>query len=152
MEVYLIYASTSGNVETVMECVSHVLGRHGFETFLCRSEQTNIEVVKKNKKFIFATSTWEHGLLNPFFDKLYEQMQTISCMGKEAAFVGLGDRRYEPVLFCEGMEKVRRLFVKVGGVEVEKALKIQGEPYDLLELTVEPWAVSVSKLLSKHHA
>jgi flavodoxin len=151
MDVYFIYASTSGNVEIVVEFVSQIFRKKGLGTILCRSEQTNVDVVSKNHKFVFATSTWEHGRLNPFFDHLQEQMQTIDCLGKEAAFVGLGDRRYEPVLFCEGIEEVRRLWTKIGGRQIAKTLKIEGEPYNQLDPIVKPWAEAVERGWAKEH-
>lgn len=151
MEVYLIYASTSGNVEATVEYVSKILRMKGFETILCRAEQTHIEVITKNDKFIFATSTWEHGRLNPFFDELYNKMQKIDGKGKEAAFMGLGDRRYEPVLFCEGVEKVCRLWSKIGGSQIEETIKIQGEPYEQLNSLVAPWVNKIAQEWGKQN-
>jgi flavodoxin len=150
MDINLIYASTSGNVELVMETVTGVLNEQGFQTHLSRAEQTALEVVVQNKVFVFGTSTWEHGALNPFFVKLIEEMATIDCHGKQAAFVGLGDSRYEPVLFCEGMEKVRRVWLQQGGQEATVALKIQGEPYHQLELKVIPWATRLAATWKNH--
>ena len=151
MQIYLIYASTSGNVEVTMEYVSGFLKRQGFEVFLKRAEQTPIETIEKNKKFVFGTSTWQHGNLNPFFMRLYEEMKTKDFSGKQAAFVGLGDRRYEPILFCEGIIKIRHLFLKNGGEEVGSYLKIQGEPYGQLNLVVAPWAAMLSKTWANYH-
>ena len=104
-----------------------------------RAEQTTIATIQKNTKFIFATSTWEHGKLNPFFAHLFEQMKDLSFKGKSAGFVGLGDTRYEPVLFCEGIQIVRDLWLQRGGEEIGSMLKIQGEPYSKLQNVVDPW-------------
>ncbi len=151
MGIYLIYASTSGNVEVTMEYVSGFFKKQGFEVFLKRAEQTPIEVIEKHKKFVFGTSTWMHGNLNPFFTKLYEEMQKKDFSGKQAAFIGLGDRRYEPILFCEGMIKIRNLWLKNGGEEVGSYLKIQGEPYGQLNSVVAPWANMLSKTWANYH-
>ena len=67
-------------------------------------------------------------------------MQAESFKNKQAAFAGLGDRRYEPLLFCEGMETLRKVWLKNGGEEVCAPLKIQGEPYEQLNSVVTPWA------------
>lgn len=151
MGIYLIYASTSGNVEVTMEYVSGFLKKRGFEVFLSRAERTPIEVIEKHKKFVFGTSTWQHGNLNPFFMKLYEEMKNLDFRGKQAAFVGLGDRRYEPILFCEGIVKIRHLFLKNGGEEVGNYLKIQGEPYGQLNSVVAPWAAMLSNTWANYH-
>lgn len=151
MGIYIIYASTSGNVEVTMEYISGFLHKGGFEVFLSRAEQTPIETIEKHKRFVFGTSTWQHGNLNPFFMKIYEKMKTVDFRGKQAAFVGLGDRRYEPILFCEGIIKVRHLFLKNGGEEVGNYLKIQGEPYGQLNSVVAPWASMLSKTWANYH-
>lgn len=140
MQIYLIYASTSGNVEVCMEFVAKMLKKSGKKVALLRSEITQIETIKRHQKFVFGTSTWEHGLLNPFFENLWQEMQKESFVEKQAAFIGLGDKRYEPVLFCEGIEKIKRLWLKKGGQEIGTTLKIQGEPYDQLNSKVAPWA------------
>ena len=148
--IHMIYASTSGNVELVMETISDVLQSKGLHTTLSRAERTAPEVITLNDTFILGTSTWEHGKLNPFFAKMYEAMKTIGCRGKQAAFVGLGDRRYEPVLFCEGMEQVRRLWLHQGGKEIGERLRIQGEPYGQLEKIVKPWAEGIVQQMRNH--
>ena len=152
MDIYLIYASTSGNVEIVMESIGNTLLSRGFKTTLCRAEETSIEVVGEHHKFVLGTSTWEHGRLNPFFAHLYEQLKTLDCQGKQAAFVGLGDRRYEPVLFCEGIEKIRRLWLQEGGYEISTVLKIQGEPYAQIGSVVKPWTGVVAETFNSYHA
>lgn len=146
--IHLIYASTSGNVELVMQHIATVLEQQGFIAKLHRAEQTPIEVLADNQTFILGTSTWEHGALNPFFQKLYDQMKQTQFAGKQAAFVGLGDRRYEPVLFCEGMEKVRKVWLSNGGEEILQSFKLNGEPYALLEVLVTPWATKLAVALN----
>ena len=152
MKINLVYASASGNVEVVMETVAKVLRQNGFEIVLNRAEKTPIKTIKNNKYFVFGTSTWNHGQLNPFFQKLYEAMQSENFQNKEAAFVGLGDRRYEPVLFCEGIEKIHVLWSKNGGMEKGTVLKIQGEPYEILDSQVEPWASKLAQFWKSHRA
>jgi len=152
MDIHLIYASTSGNVEIVMETIAKILKDKEFKVFLSRAEETKPQTVKNNQRFIFGTSTWNHGRLNPFFDNLVEKMQSINCHNKQAAFVGLGDRRYEPVLFCEGIEKIRKLWLTKGGEQITTTLKINGEPYAQLETIIAPWALTTAQSWTHHHA
>lgn len=152
MLINIVYASTSGNVEATVEQVAKILKTRGIESVLNRAEKTPIEVIIKNKFFIFATSTWEHGKLNPYFEHLYTAMSDLNLRGKQAAFIGLGDVRYEPVLFCEGMEKVRDLWLKNGGEEIGNRLRINGEPYDKFLPLVEPWTDLFTKTLAIHNA
>lgn len=151
-DLTFIFASTSGNVETVVDRVAEVLTREGWTTSKHRAEETPLEVITQNHHFVFATSTWEHGVLNPFFAKLYKEMQKADFSGKQAGFIGLGDRRYEPVLFCEGMETVRRTWLANKGAELQEALKINGEPYALLDSVVTPWALKLNQSLKQQQS
>ncbi len=143
MPIVIIYASTSGNVEIVCQTIAKILKKKGFDSVLSRAEATDIELIRTNKHFIFGTSTWEHGRINPFFDKLVLQMKNENFREKKAAFVGLGDKRYEPVLFCHGIEELYRLWLINGGDRIGKTLLIAGEPYGQLDTTVVSWAESI---------
>lgn len=145
MGIFLIYASTSGNVEATMEFIGNILRYMGFDVNLKRSEETGVETIIKHQRFVFGTSTWEHGRLNPFFENLYDSMQKHSFENKQAAFVGLGDDRYEPVFFCKGIDDVRDLWLEKGGQETGTTLKIQGEPYEQLNTVAAPWANALAK-------
>lgn len=140
--IQIVYASTSGNVELVCEEISKILSSNGIENQLHRSEITSIDLIKENNMFILATSTWEHGEINPFFARLYNEMKEIDLKGKVAGFVGLGDIRYEPVQFCEGMNILRRSFIEKGGTELFHALRINGDPHDQIDNHVKPWVDS----------
>jgi flavodoxin len=139
MHIHAIYASTSGNVETVVEKVAELLRAKNIEVELHRAEQTDSSIFNQGEHFFLATSTWEHGVLNPFFQKLHKEMMKLSFSGKTAFFVGLGDTRYEPVRFCEGMDILKTTWLDNGGQEWGHALKINGEPYHQLETTVAKW-------------
>src|SRR5690606_34796197 len=97
--------------------------------------------------FIFATSTWEHGEINPFFNKLLAEMQNTNFSGKKAGFIGLGDTRYEPVYFCQGIKIIHKLVTDKGGEEIGDTMFINGEPYQLLETHVNDWALNFIKLI-----
>lgn len=148
MDIHAIYASTSGNVEKVVETVAGILRAGGHTVTLHRAEQTPIELVTANSCFILATSTWEHGVINPFFKPLLEALKSTNCQGKRAAFIGLGDRRYEPVLFTEGMSILRNTWLQQGGQEIGEPLRMQGEPYAQIEYVVKPWTTSIMEALS----
>jgi flavodoxin len=135
----IIYASTSGNVEAVVEKVSEILTAHKISNTLHRAEQTPIDLIKENSQFLFATSTWEHGALNPFFTRLLKEMTELNLTGKSAGFIGLGDTRYEPVYFCQGIKIVKEEFFGKGGSEIYQTLYINGEPYEHLDTTVTDW-------------
>jgi flavodoxin len=138
--IHFIYASTSGNVEFVMDQIAQDWRAQGVEVIMLRAEQTHLDAIKNNQLFVFATSTWEHGVLNPFFDRLVKEMKELDCSDKYAAFVGLGDIRYEPVLFCHGMIQLEEFWQKLGGQVVGHHIKINGEPFEQIDKIVKPWS------------
>lgn len=147
--IHAIYASTSGNTELVIERIAETWKQQGLAVELHRAEQTDPEVIKQNSLFLLGTSTWEHGQLNPFFKKLFDALKEIDCINKSAFFVGLGDMRYEPVLFCGGMELLKERWLSRQGVQLSESLKINGEPHSLLPTIVTQWAEQAGALLQK---
>lgn len=129
-KIHIIYASTSGNVEFVCETVAKLLTKKNFEIELHRAEVTNFSIIDKNDFFILAASTWDHGIINPFFDKLMKEIENANLSGKKAIFIGLGDTRYEKHYFNAGIETLKNLWKEKGGEEVGNTLKINGDPYD----------------------
>jgi flavodoxin len=140
-KIQIIYASTSGNTELVVEYISErIQSTSDLEFELHRAEFTDIEVILKNKYFILATSTWEHGVVNPFFNNLIKEIQKHNMQGKYAGFVGCGNGHYERILFCKGIDIVKDVFIAQGGSELGHVLKIDGDPHIHLELQVKHWA------------
>lgn len=135
----IIYASTSGNVEVVCQSVAEKLNLAGIPNSLHRAEQTELDLVISNDIIIYATSTWEHGEINPYFHSIMNGMKNLDLSGKKAAFIGLGDLRYEPVLFCGGMEQLRDTYLHQGGAELIRSIKINGEPYRQLDKALANW-------------
>lgn len=146
MTIHVIYASTSGNVEKVVETAAEVLRQAGLAVELHRAEQTPLSVITDNDTFILASSTWEHGVLNPFFQRLYSEMKDQDFTGKRAGFMGCGDRRYESVLFNEGIKMINRLWTKQGGQQLHHMHIIDGDPYPQLE-PVKVWATEFAAAL-----
>ncbi len=145
--IHCIYASTSGNVEIVVETVAEALKAQGFQTELHRAEQTKIDLIQNNQNFIFATSTWERGTINPFFVPLLEEMKKADFTGKKAGFIGLGDIRYEAVLFNRGIDLIHDAWKANHGEVLFRLLKLNGDPYAQLDSVVKPWAEGIAPLL-----
>lgn len=140
-KVEIVYASTSGNTELVCEKISQELLAAGLDCELHRAEVTDISVFESSRYYVLASSTWEHGELNPNFNELHSKMQKYDFSGKFAAFVGLGDIRYEPMMFAKAIDILKDAFLHNGGKEMNAALKINGEPHTLLETSVKTWAL-----------
>ncbi len=143
-----VYASTSGNTEWVVEQVVHVWQEAGITVELHRAEQADPNIWKQYDTFLLATSTWDHGAINPFFSVLFEELKNTDCHNKRAAFIGMGDVRYEPVLFCGGMESLKNRWIERGGTAVSTPLKFNGEPFAKYDAVIKPWADALLKLIN----
>lgn len=143
MHITGIYATTAGNTELVMEYIADQLKALGGELSLQRAEKTPITDIQTHDVFILGTSTWEHGELNPFFNRLFKELKNADLKGKKAAFVGCGDIRYEPILFCAGSELLRTTWLQQGGQQLAQPLKINNEPHHQLETMVKPWVANL---------
>ncbi len=144
-----IYASTSGNTEWVVERVAEVWRAAGLQIDLHRAEQTDPTIWQQHDTFLLATSTWDHGVINPYFDKLLAALKETDSAGKRAAFIGMGDVRYEPVLFCGGMETLKNIWVERGGQALDAPLKFNGEPFAKFEAVIKPWAEKLVALMQQ---
>lgn len=146
-KLHIIYASTSGNTELVCEYLKSIFEQGGaHQIALNRAELTNFDLIAHNTQFIFATSTWEHGVLNPFFDRLYKDMQSADLSGKFAGFVGCGNSEYEKVHFCKGIDLLENVFTSHGGQKLGVTLKINGDPHEYLDTYIKKWAENFSLL------
>ncbi len=150
LNIHIIYASTGGNTEHVMEQVQNYWQEAGVQVELHRAEKTPLSVITENSFFLFSTSTWDHGTINPFFDKLLLEMKNSDFLGKTAAFIGLGDRRYEKHYFCSGMLLLREIWEQNKGTSIGVPLTIGREPFeDIIEKMVRDWAEQTLPLYSE---
>jgi len=145
--IVIVYASTSGNVEIVVEKIAEILSQKGYTPTLHRSENSDISVLDNNSPIIFATSTWGHGEINEYFARFLKQMKKNDFTGREAGFFGLGDIRYEPVYFCEGIKMIKEVFIKNNGTEIHRMQMLNGDPYELLNTRVKVWTLDFIKAL-----
>jgi flavodoxin I len=147
MIIPFIYASTSGNVEATMENISQKVSGVGAKTELFRVEKCDFSIIENNEIFVFATSTWDHGTLNPFWDKFVLEFSKHDLKGKKAFFVGLGDFRYEAVYFCRGIDTLKDSFLGAGGLQIGATLKVNGDPFAQFDKLIAIWTDNLVKEL-----
>lgn len=136
-----------GHTEIVVDRVAQILNASNIECMVHRAEVTDYSVIQQNDKFIFATSTWEHGVINPYFDKILSNLSNDNNLTRKyAAFIGLGSTKYEIYFFCEGAKILRKAWLDGGGMELIPPIYMDGLPYDKLDTIVPNW---VDKLIQK---
>ena len=99
--LHIIYASTSGNTEHVVETLMGYLAeKHpDYEVSSQRAEEAQEADLLKPDVLLLASGTWNHdaveGYLNMHMRELLEKrVKDIDLGGKPIAFISLGDDRY----------------------------------------------------------
>lgn len=100
--LHIIYASTSGNTEYVVDVLKQSLLEKdsSLHITLERAERAGAEDFTKSDLLILASGTWNtggrEGQVNPYmFELLYKKAKDVDLAGKQCAVIGLGDHRYK---------------------------------------------------------
>lgn len=150
MKLHIVYASTSGHTEHVVDTLIAYLAskQPGLNVDKQRAELTRPEDLLTGDVLVLATGTWNtggvEGQLNPYMHLLLkEKAKEIQLGGKKCAVISLGDKRYR---YTCGSAAHAEEYVKThGGDLCLETLKIVNEPYGQ-EKAVEAWG---EQLLSK---
>ncbi|MBI3618605.1 flavodoxin family protein [Candidatus Peregrinibacteria bacterium] len=97
--IHIIYASTSGHTEYVVNVLTAVLRQHGHAVTLTRAEAAKPENLQKGDVLLLGSGTWNtggtEGQLNPHMHALlFERATNVSLQGKRVGLISLGDERY----------------------------------------------------------
>jgi flavodoxin I len=145
----MIFASTSGHTEYVMDALLDFLRREapGWRTEATRVERAQPQDLFRADILLLASGTWNtgsvEGQLNPYMQELLEhKAKHLDLAGKACACVGLGDHRY----FYEARSAdLLSNYIEVHhGQLLLPPLRIIDEPYGQ-EQTVGMWARQLVK-------
>ena len=100
-KIGLIYGSSTGNTESVVEKLTHILGTDNLE--VKEVSQTNSEEISSFEKLILASSTWGAGDLQSDWEDFETQLNNVNFTGKTVALLGLGDQKRFGDTFCESL-------------------------------------------------
>ncbi len=142
--LHLIYASTSGNTEFVVQTVVAALhaADTGTDVEVQRAEQVQPADLVRGDVVVLASGTWntggQEGQLNPLMHTLLmDRAKEVDLGGKPIAFISLGDDRYYFTTRCT--EHFMRYMREHGGTQFHLPLIIVNEPYDQEE-KIRKWA------------
>lgn len=143
--IQIIYASTSGHTEYVVQKLVEFLESQKLEVQSTKAEQAKPEDLLKGDLLILASGTWNtggvEGQMNPHMhDFLLSTAKDINLKGKKVMLIALGDHRY--FYTCRAGEHMRKFVMTHGGTVVEPSLLIVNEPYGQ-EDKVEKWSSKV---------
>jgi len=139
----IIYSSTSGHTEYVVDALAEHLGRSAdIDVVVKHVEESRSADMLDCDVLLLASGTWNQGLLPADFGKFIEEAEGIDLDGKPTCVIGLGDDRY--YYTCRATARLMRFTRDIGGKNLLPPLPIVNEPYGQ-EDKVEEWG---DKLLS----
>lgn len=143
-QISIIYASTSGHTEYVMQILAETLRSAGAEVHSVRAEQAAEGDLKKGDLTVLASGTWDadgvEGQLNPHMKAFFDRVEGTGLEGRKLAFVGLGDTRFRYT--ARAIEHLQKFRMAKKAVQLLPPLLIINEPYGQEE-TVKRWGTKV---------
>ena len=154
--VHIIYASTSGHTEFVVDHVMEVVlqslpkDHHDVEIEKQRAELATADDMLRGDVLILATSSWNtggpEGQMNPHMHGLLrDRAAGLDLQKKNVAVIGLGDDRYH--FLCRAADLMIEYIETHNGTLIRPELRIVNEPYGQ-EKTVEEWTQQFLKAIS----
>ena len=149
--LHIIYASTSGHTEYVVDLIGKVIAEKSPTTNVSKvlAEQATPEDLVKADVLLLASGTWNtggiEGQLNPHMHAfLLKRAAATDLKGQKVALVALGDKRY--FYTARAGEHMKNFVETHGGKLIGETLTIVNEPYGQ-EKIVQAWAEAFLKTI-----
>ena len=159
-KIGLIYGSSTGNTENVVQKLTDILGSNNLE--VKEVSQTNFEEISSYEKLILASSTWGAGDLQSDWESFETQLDNVNFDGKTVALLGLGDQKRFGDTFCEALsllhEKTQAAYIvghtSTQGYDFESSNSVINNKFvglaidednqdDLTQERIEAWTNSI---------
>ena len=147
-KILIIFGSTGGNTELVVDKVTEILESKGHQVDIRRAEESSYEDFQDYDLYLLASPTYGHGVLQHEFQKLADQLKNQDLSGKKFAVIGLGDQRYEKEYLLESAKILEKLVKDHKGELVHVSLRILNTPVQYLDTTITAWAEQLSEKLA----
>jgi flavodoxin short chain len=147
MKALIIFGSTTGNTEEMAETVKTALENAGLDTELKNvTDAAPEDLAGAHDLLLLGCPAYgdDEVELQEDFAEFYEKLDGIQLNGKPYAVFAPGDSSYEH--FCGSVDMLEDKMKALGGKLVTDGLKIDGDPADADDETVE-WANSIVKML-----
>lgn len=144
----ILYASTSGHTEHVIETIAAALPSD-IDVEIQRAEVAKPEDLLQGDVLLLASGTWNtggvEGQMNPYMHRfLREHAAKIDLQGKKVLVVGLGDDRYRYT--AHAADLLEEFVSTHGGSLLAPTLRVINEPYGQEE-KVHVWVDAILPLL-----
>lgn len=118
----IIYASKAGATKAVSEIIAKEL-----DFDILNAKELTSEVFSEYDNFIFASSTYGDGALNPDWKDKLDILEDANLESKTIALVGIGNQERHGEHFCGGMAK---FLEKIKGVNVIGQTELNGYKFN----------------------
>jgi len=148
--IHIVYGTTGGNTQIVMDMVRVVLEEKGHSVKQEKAEVADLGHLLTNDCLILASPTYGHGQLEDHFkNTFWKEVHTIDLdlSHHACAVVGLGDPKYDDDYNIESAVILKKFMEDRGGEMIIENLAINRSPLPQLETTVRAWAEKLSSLL-----
>lgn len=149
----IVYASTSGHTEYVVDTLSAFLKDKDATLTIRRqrAEEAKPEDLIQDDVLVLASGTWNtgsvEGQLNPHMHELLKtNAKGIDLKGKPCAIIALGDERY--YYTARANEHLAQFFKQHDGKRIVPALTVVNEPYGQEE-RVRRWGAELLKKIKE---
>jgi flavodoxin len=148
--LHVIYASTSGHTEYVVERLAEGLKTKGIAVSVQRAELAKPEDLSSSDVLMLASSTWNtgnvEGQLNPHMEALLrDRAKGAQLNGKKVVLLALGDKRYR--YLANAAVHMEEYVTTHGGTLLLPTFKMINEPYGQ-EAIIDAWVPQLHQALS----
>lgn len=150
-KVLIVYGSTGGNTEMVVEQVACILEEVGHCLELKRVERFDhanlIDEMKCADFVILASPTYGHGQLEPHMMPFLETLKDTDLKGVKYAVIGLGDPKYDSHYHIESTRILEEVMDSCGADRVHYALRISRSPVLQIDNLIPKWSEKFLEVL-----
>jgi flavodoxin short chain len=144
-KVLIIFGSTTGNTENMVEIIRRQLEETAKEIEIKNVTEASVEDLTADHDLVLlgcASYGFDAIELQDEFQEFYGKMNGIQLNGKPYAVFAPGDSSYK--FFCGSVDMLQEKMDELGGKMVVDGLKIDGDPEDF-EDDIAKWAKSITK-------
>jgi flavodoxin I/flavodoxin II len=138
--IQIVYGSNGGNTQLVCEYIADKMKTLGHQVYNARCEHFPTNKLTQCDVLVLACPTYEHGSLEPSFEKnFWPRIQDLDLKQQACAVVGLGDIKYDIDYHIESARILQKYIETHNGRLIHPSLMISGKVLPLLDKLVNGW-------------
>jgi len=126
MKILVLYASLTGNTESMAEAVGEGVKATGAEPVLKEVMDAQVSDLLEYDGFVLGAYTWGDGELPDDFLDFYDDMEQLDLSGRKAGVFGSGETAYAE--FCAAVDLLSVKLKERGAELIGEGIKIELNP------------------------